>query len=143
MCSWVQSDLASWLAVIIMVVATALAWRALRPASYIEFLKDWQVELKGDVITVIGKIILITPSAYINVRGSSLKLNKNIVHLHLKSANSHMVEKDTKVLILEGKYIGGDLPESPIVILRLRVQLSDRKTKQFKTHVKLAKETIS
>ncbi len=61
-----QSDLASWLAVVIGGALVYLAYRVLRPTSYIEFLreaKDWKVEIKDDMVIVTGRIISITPSA--------------------------------------------------------------------------------
>lgn len=123
--------LATWPSAAIGVVAVWLAWKALHPSSYIEFHPKWNVELKAGVFTVTGKITWVSPAASFTTTGS-LKFNHNTVNLRLKSADGHLLERDTNVLVLEGQYTNGIIAEGCLAVLRLKVRLSNGKTKRFK-----------
>jgi hypothetical protein len=136
MLDWLSSDLASWLAVAIALGAAVLAWRLLRPISYVEFHRDWHIEIKEKLVTVNGRISSVTPSAYVSGTGS-LKFNKNKIDLNLKSAENHLLLQNTKVLVFEGEYVGYALTGSFMGVMKLKVRLSDGTTKRLKTLVQV------
>ena len=128
---FVQSDLASWLAVVIALGAAVLAWKVLHPVSYIEFHPNWDVDITDGIVTVKGNISLVSPAAYIEVLGS-IKLDKEIVLLNRKYVSPTKKQNEHSIT-LEGKYAGASF-KGGNSLLKLKATLSDGSGKRFKEH---------
>ena len=87
---WLQSDLASWLAVLIAVGAAMLVWRIARRASYIEFHPGWSIHIDDDTgdVSVKVSITAVTNAAYVGGEGRLIfgRWKKDIVPVKFSKA---------------------------------------------------------
>jgi len=128
---WLQGDLASWLALVLMGVAVYLGYRTLRPTSYIEFDLDWNIKVDdGGNVEVTGNISSVSPAAYITGDGS-LKCKKGKVKLRFKRAEPNLFYANRQFVTFNGMDTDGII-ESGSGELTLRVVLSDGTKKIFK-----------
>ncbi len=132
---WLQSDLASWIAVVLAGTAAMLAWKALRRISYIEFDPDWTIQIQNNQVTVQGKVTVESVSSRWEWEGT-VTIEAKKIPLVLKR---HAVEygiANMSEITLTGEY-NGFLRKQTNAILRLKVKLGDGKSKRFKTRIHL------
>lgn len=140
MVEWFQGDLASWLTVAITLVVAALAWRALRPSSYIEFHDNWNIKIKDKKIVATGHITMDTSSSRTTGNGL-LELNNIKIPLYFQSMEQHMIYK-ANVCVFEGEY-EKEIPEGYLGKLKLTIKLGDGTKKKYKKQIQVIRETNS
>ena len=131
---WVTSNLASWLAVTIALVAALIAWRTLRSSTYVEIHPDWTIRTEddGQGVTVVGRVTVVSPSAFLGGSGTLKFSDKSTIQLLLKDASRHMRYANTYVYTLIG--CGNYPSDATGAKLRVTIQLSDGTSKRFKGH---------
>jgi hypothetical protein len=132
---WVQSDLASWLAVAIALGAAVIALRVARKASYVEFHPGWDIHIDEDTgdVEVKGKVTIVTDAAYVDGKGKLIFgcIKKDIIPVTFVEATPHMLHKNEMTLVFKGKTIPKFNSNRQGKFL-LSVRLSDNTTKRFK-----------
>lgn len=132
---WVQSDLASWLAVVIALGAAVIAWRVARAASYVEFHPGWDIHIDeetGDV-EVKGKVTIITKAAYVGGKGKLIfgRVKRDIIPVTFIKAIPNLLNRNDMTLVFKGKTIP-NFNSNRQGRFSLSVRLSDGATKRLK-----------